>query len=184
MNTLQISSLGFVVVKLAVRGMPFYLMRADKKWRDLNFVGGHYKDRDCGSLEKTARRELWEEVPSVRMHDNILLEPLTTRLHYGPIYSISQGRPSEYLIQFFLLKMDTHPHLIVDNLGARTKNRWISEIDIIEANKYRISSLARVLGDAYPGGYHNIPYSSELEFDYYGSLSSGQQLDLNLTVLA
>jgi hypothetical protein len=67
MNSLpRKSRVAFVVIKLSVLGIAYYLMRVDSKWKDINLIGGHEKDRDSGDLEKTARRELGEEVPSIR----------------------------------------------------------------------------------------------------------------------
>jgi 8-oxo-dGTP pyrophosphatase MutT (NUDIX family) len=82
--------------------MAYYLMRVDPKWKDINFIGGHEKDRDSGNFERTARRELWEEVPSIRDYREFDVVPLTTELYYGPIESRSKGGTVEYELRFFL----------------------------------------------------------------------------------
>jgi hypothetical protein len=61
-DNLRISRGGFVVIKLIINSDVFLLLRKNPKWDDLNLIGGHEKDRDRGSLLKTALRELWEEV--------------------------------------------------------------------------------------------------------------------------
>lgn len=60
------SKIGFAVVKLDFGGVPFFLMRKNEKWKDVNFIGGHENPRDQGSLLRAAQREFWEEVPSSR----------------------------------------------------------------------------------------------------------------------
>jgi hypothetical protein len=124
------SRVAFVIIKLSVLGMAYYLMRVDPKWKDINLIGGHEKDRDSGNLEKTARRELWEEVPSIR-DSEFYLVPLTSELHYGPIESRSKHEKVQYELRFFLLKIMNSPENLVAGLGDRTKNIWVSEQDLL-----------------------------------------------------
>jgi hypothetical protein len=158
--TNRISRLGFVVIKLRVHAAPYYLMRSNPKWKDVNFIGGHEKPRDAGSLEKTARRELWEEVPSIRSYETFHLEPLTGEVRHGPIFSKSRGDEVEYQIQFFLFKIDTSPEVLVEKISARSRNVWVSEDDLTYQSRLRISGLVSVLQQLLPGGLASIPYSS------------------------
>jgi hypothetical protein len=159
------STVGFAVVKLVAAGTPFFLMRLNPKWRDINFIGGHAKARDARSLETTARRELWEEVPSIRGH-KFRLEPLTAIMEYGPIKSLSRGVNVEYELQFFLVKIDQSPEALVEMLGSRTKNIWIAQNELLSARRFRVSGLVKFLNAALPGGLEAIPYSSSTDLSF------------------
>jgi hypothetical protein len=160
MTAYKKSTVGFAVVKLAVAGTPYFLMRLNPKWKDINFIGGHAKERDARSLEMTARREFWEEVPSIRHYDVFRLEPLTPIMQYGPIKSLSRGFEVEYELQFFLVKIDQSPETMVEMLGSRTKNVWIAQHELLYPRRFRISGLVEFLNRAFPGGLEAIPYSS------------------------
>ena len=160
MKILRKSRVAFVVIKLAVGGKSYFLMRYDPKWRDVNFIGGHVKDRDMADLRKTARRELWEEVPSVRPYDSIELEPLTSEVHYGPIHSRSRSDHVSYDLQFFLLKIGHHPEQFVQLLSLRSKNVWVAQDEMLNVGRFRISGLAKLLDESFPGGIAAIPDSS------------------------
>lgn len=173
------SRVGFAVIKLQVAEISYFLMRINPKWRDLNFIGGHEKPRDGRDLKKTARRELWEEVPSVRQYSSLELEPLTDEIHYGPVYSRSKGDQVEYDVQFFLLRIFNSPTMLVELLSSRTKNIWISEQQMLEPSKYKLSDLVSLLDQSVPSGLHGIPFSSAIDlhllrphFDY----GDGKQL--------
>src|SRR5262249_27251097 len=136
------------------------------KWRDINFIGGHSKDRDAGSLERTARRELWEEVPSIRYYSEFLLEPLTPKMPYGPIKSLSRGDVVKYEVQFFLVRVESSPQTLVEMLGSRSKNIWVSQYDLLLQARFRVSGLVRCLDESYPGGLDRIPYSSGIDLAF------------------
>ena len=160
MAELQKSRAGFVVFKLYVGGFAYYMLRANSKWKDVNFLGGHEKERDGGNLEKTARRELWEEVPLLRKVGTLSLVQLTDLVHYGPLHSQSQGRDVRYELQFFLLKLDKLPEGIVDVFSPRTRNVLVSETDLLEGRRFRVSGLIGLLNNNFPGGLRAIPYTS------------------------
>jgi NUDIX domain len=101
MSMSETSRVGFVIIKMRAEGASYYLMRINPKWKDINFIGGHEKPRDVKNLKTTARRELWEEVPSIRARVDFHLEPLTPEVIHGPILSKSRGVNVEYQIQFF-----------------------------------------------------------------------------------
>jgi hypothetical protein len=160
MAAYQKSCVAFAVVKLAVAATPYFLMRLNPRWKDINFIGGHVKDRDAGNLEKTARRELWEEVPSIRTYRSFHLEPLTKQMNYGPIKSLSRGYEVEYEIQFFLVRISQSPETLVEMLGSRTKNVWISQCELLRPTRFRVSQLVGFLDRVSSGGLEAIPYSS------------------------
>ncbi len=177
------SRVGFVVIKLSVEGNAYFLMRVNDKWKDVNFVGGHEKERDSGNFEMTARRELWEEVPSIRGYKNIILEALTPVVDYGPIQSRSRGKGVQYDIQFFLLKITEPPNVLVDSLGFRTKNIWVPECHLLNQGRIRVSGLVKFLDSIYPGGLRTIPYSSATDLqgirDRFAT-TSGEQFEFEL----
>ena len=180
---LRKSRVGFVVVKLSVGGAAFFLMRLNAKWKDVNFIGGHEKLRDSGNLEKTARRELWEEVPSIRGYSDVTLEPLTQLMHYGPIRSRSNGGDVEYEIQFFLLRISYSPEVLVEMLSSRTKNIWVAEHDLLNRTRFRVSGLVDLLERSLPGGLQEIAYSSPIDLDFMRNRfmsTHGKQIELAL----
>src|SRR6476660_8760636 len=128
---MRISRGGFVIIKLLIDDEVCLLLRKNPKWKDVNLIGGHEKDRDQGNLEKTALRELWEEVPSIRSMSDFSLVPLTTESKYGPVFSRSVGQDTVYLVQYFLLRIARDPSSLLDNLGLRTRNVLVSQSDLL-----------------------------------------------------
>jgi 8-oxo-dGTP pyrophosphatase MutT (NUDIX family) len=123
---------GFVVIKLLVDDEVCLLLRKNPKWKDLNLVGGHEKPRDQGDLEKTALREMWEEVPSVRTMSNLSLEPLGNEAKYGPVFSRSVGVETLYMVRYFLLRISGNPSHLLDALGAKTRNILVGQSDLLQ----------------------------------------------------
>ena len=157
------SRVGFVVVKLSAFGKSFFLLRRNDKWNDINFLGGHEKVRDNRSLHKTAERELWEEVPSIRAVKNFHLEPLTDELIYGPVFSRSQVKNVEYDVQFFLLKFENSPKEMIEHLGVRSRNIFVPEEQLLAQKGFRVSGLVAFLNTKFPGGLTSIPLSSRTD---------------------
>jgi 8-oxo-dGTP pyrophosphatase MutT (NUDIX family) len=153
---------GFVVIKLIVDGRPQFLVRKNPKWKDLNLIGGHEKARDQCSLQRTALRELWEEVPSVRKLKDIHLVPLTNPRTYGPVFSRSAAREKQYELQFFLLRIDSDPAPLLEGLSRRTKNILVPQDRLVKSATYRVSGLIQFLDDLLPNGIASIPLSSSV----------------------
>jgi hypothetical protein len=159
---MRISRGGFVIIKLLIDDEVCLLLRKNPKWKDVNLIGGHQKDRDQGNLERTALRELWEEVPSIRTMTNYSLEPLVSEMEYGPIFSRSVGLETLYRIQYFLLRISEDPIYLLDNLGSRTRNVLVRQVDIIQNTSSRVSGLIMFLNRALPSGIQGIPLSSPI----------------------
>jgi hypothetical protein len=167
-------------VKLKAGGTSFFLMRLNRKWKDVSFIGGHDKPRDGGSLEKTASRELWEEVPSIRKL-RFDLDPLTEVLRYGPVHSRSKHDMVEYELQFFLVKFGYSPDAFLKGLSRRTLNVWIAQDELRNERRYRVSMLVRLLDATFAGGLSDIPFSSGIDFHssrHVFDYSSQGQLEL------
>jgi 8-oxo-dGTP pyrophosphatase MutT (NUDIX family) len=176
------SRAGFVVIKVRAGDTAYYLLRANPKWKDVNLLGGHEKERDAGDLKKAARRELWEEVPLLRKVGPLLLEPLTDVVHYGPIHSQSQNRNVEYELQFFLLKLDHLPDISA-MLRSRTRNVLVAEKELPSGGRVRVSGLISLLDRMFPGGLNAIPYSSSTDLgDWQKHIEGrkGAQLEFSL----
>jgi hypothetical protein len=153
------SRCGFAVVKLRIDRDDYFLMRSDPYWKDLNFIGGHERARDRGSLKNVARRESREEVRALRELKSAGLEALTEELIYGPVYSPSAKGDVEYAVRFFLLRFEESPEALVKALGPRTPNVLVRQEDLLSGKRHRISRLADLLDRSVPGGIRAVPYS-------------------------
>lgn len=149
----------FVVVKLRAGEESFYLLRYNPKWNDLNLIGGHEDTKDGGIIERTARRELREEVPLIRTFEEYRLSALSEPVIYGPVMSKSKNVVTRYEVHFYLLKLDSSPAPLVHLLTSRSKNVWIDQRNL-ESKRYRISSYIELLNNSVVGGLRAIPYSS------------------------
>ncbi len=157
------SRVGLVVIKLRIEHDPWYLMRYNEKWRDVSFIGGHQKDRDHENLERTAKRELWEEVPAIRAGLISTLIPLVGPLNYGPVHSRSRGDLAEYEVAFFLLKIESNPSQMLERLGSRTKNLLVSESELLGAARFPISGYVALLRDSLDDGLRSIAFSNDAD---------------------
>ncbi len=159
MEELKLSRCAFVVMKLRFKENDYFLMRRDPDWKDINFLGGHTNERDRGKLEKTARRELLEEVPSLRSFAQIDLVPLTDQIAHGPVYSPSARCLVKYELQFFLLRFGESPKTILESLGPRTLNILVRQDDLMVPRKHKVAELTNVLANSIVGGLPSIPHS-------------------------
>ena len=149
----------FVVIKLKTSTDDWYLMRRNSVWKDINFIGGHAIDRDSQNLEKTAYRELLEEVPSLRTLKSFSFEPLTDKVEFGPVFSKSAGCRVKYILRFFLVQFKEQPHKLLESLNGRTRNLLVRRRDLISPHKYSISQIVDLLKASLPRGLDSIPYS-------------------------
>lgn len=153
------SRCGFVVIKLQINDKSYHMMRENSRWKDINFIGGHERMRDRDNLETTARRELLEEVPSLRGFHEIELVSLTGEVSYGPIYSQSAETQVEYILNFFLVKFGSSPERVLKSAGPRTHNILVSEHELLFPRTYRVSELVGFLNEISTRGLGMIPYS-------------------------
>jgi hypothetical protein len=105
----------------------------------------------------TARREFWAEVPAIRSYRPFHLEPLTHRMFYGPVKSLSRGYEVQYELQFFLVRIDQSPETLVEMTGTRTKNLWVAQRELIRPSSFRVSQLVGFLDRSLGGGLDAIP---------------------------
>ncbi len=173
------SRCAFVVIKLRIDGKIYFLMRQDARWKDLNFIGGHERARDAANLRRAARRELLEEVPSLRSARSFELAPLTSQFVHGPVYSRSAGCEVEYELQFFLAKFGTAPERLLESLGRRSANELVCQDELLRPSSYRVSKLVQVLSDKLREGLQAIPFS--WPEDVGAARSNTRQMDLPLS---
>ena len=177
------SRCAFVVIKIRVKDEDYLLMRRDPSWKDINFIGGHDVPKDHGRFERTAKRELLEEVPALRIFTSFRLRSLTDQVSHGPIFSLSAQRPMKYILKFFLLEFTKKPSSFFQEFGDRTQNIFVST-RMITAQAYRMSGLVEVLEGTLSGGLGAIPYSwpDDLwETVRESKLFQRNQLDLTFT---
>lgn len=153
------SRCAFVIIKLKISGEDWLIMRRNPSWKDINFIGGHENDRDNRNRQRTAKRELLEEIPVLKGFRSHKLEKLTGEIAYGPILSRSASCEVKYDLQFFLLRFSRAPKPVLESLHGRTLNIMLRENDLLVQRKYKISALVRLLDRTLPGGLKSIPYS-------------------------
>jgi hypothetical protein len=161
MEKIRVSRCAFVVIKLKLLCTPYFLMRRDPRWKDVNFIGGHATEADSGHFLRTARRELLEEVPAFRRFKSFDLTPLTGNVTYGPLFSKSAHQQVQYLVRFYLLRFAESPQPLVEGLlqQTRTPNLFVKESDLFDGWKHQISGFAKVLTDTLGHDAQSIPYS-------------------------
>lgn len=167
MENIKISRCASVVIKLRLSDTPYFLMRRDLRWKDVNFIGGHTADVDKGNLLRTAQRELREEVPGFRRFKSFDLMALTAIIQYGPLFSKSAQQQVEYWVRFYSLRFAETPQPLVQGLlqQARTPNVFVKESDVFDGWKYQISGFAKVLTNTLGHDVSSVPYSWKENID-------------------
>ena len=150
----------FVVIKLKIHNKDYYILRRDKDWNDLNLIGGHQELKDNGKFERTAKREMFEELSALRGKADVALKPITDLIRYGPVWSQSAKRESLYQLMFYLARLDTEPRVLEKTLGARSMNFLIDSVSLKSAMERKdVSAFLELLESEIPGGIEAIPYS-------------------------
>jgi len=178
MSELKQSRVALVVIKLKFRDTPYYLMRNNKAWGDVSFVGGHVDERDADSLERAAHRELLEEVPSLKCERSFDLNILTPQLDYGPVYSASAKTQVVYDLQFFLLLFHQTPESVITSLRKRSMNVLLAQSELLQPTRYKVATLVEILNNQYPGGLSAIPYSWPRNLESIGNTATQSILAL------
>ena len=170
MNKCREARCAFVVIKLRVEGKDYFVLRQDKKWNDLNLIGGHQEDKDKGRFKRTARREMFEELSALRGKAEVELEPITDRICYGPVWSQSAKCESLYQLMFYLARLDTDPSVLEKTMSARSMHFLVEYHSLKKAiEEKNVSAFLGLLESTIPGGLEAIPYS--LDRDLGGALS-------------
>jgi len=156
---IKTSRCGFVVIKFQIYSETYLMMRKDSHWKDINFIGGHERSCDRGNLQRTARRELLEEVPFMRGLKRFELRSLTDEVAYGPIFSQSSKCEVKYVLRFFLVVFGDSPKAMLAAAGSRTRNMLFRQREALGPSGYNVSGLVQLLDEMLPGGLESIPYS-------------------------
>ena len=152
----------FVVIKLKINNRDYLILRRDKDWNDLNLIGGHQEEKDNGKFQRTARRELFEELSALRGKAEVALKPITKPIGYGPVWSQSAKRESFYQLMFYLARLDTEPSTLQKTLSPQSMNFLVDCESLRGAIKRKeVSGLVELLESEVRGGLEAIPYSGD-----------------------
>ena len=150
----------FVVIKLKIHNKDYFILRRDKDWNDLNLIGGHQEPKDNGKFERTAKREMFEELSALRGKADVELKPITDLIRYGPVWSQSAKCESLYQLMFYLAQLDTKPSVLEKTLAARSMNFLVDSASLKSAIERKdVSAFLELLESDIPGGLEAIPYS-------------------------
>lgn len=150
----------FVVIKLKIHNRDYLVLRRDKDWNDLNLIGGHQEEKDNGRFNRTAKREMFEELSALRGKAEVALEPITEPVSYGPVWSQSAKRESLYQLMFYSARLDAHPSILEKTLSAQSMNFLVDCESLKGAIERKdVSALLELLESEVPGGLDAVPYS-------------------------
>ncbi len=150
----------FVVIKLKIDDEDYFILRRDKDWNDLNLIGGHQEAKDNGNFERTAKREMFEELSALRGKAQVALQPIVEPFRYGPVWSQSSQCESLYQLMFYLAELDTEPSVLEKTLGARSMNYLVDSTSLKGAIQRKdVSAFLELLESKHPGGLEALPYS-------------------------
>jgi len=154
----------FVVIKLKIDNKDYFILRRDKDWNDLNLIGGHQEEKDNGRFQRTAKRELFEELSAFRGKAEVLLKPITEPICYGPVWSQSAKCASVYQLMFYLARLDINPRVLKKTLSARSMNFLVDCESLKGAIERKdVSAFLELLQSEVPGGLEAIPYSCDAD---------------------
>ena len=160
MNNYRQARCAFVVVKIKIYNKDYFILRRDRDWNDLNFIGGHQEEQDKGRFERTAKREMFEEMSALRGKAEVVLKPITEPICYGPVWSRSAKCESLYQLMFYLAQLDTEPSILEKTLSAQSGNFLVDcESLKVAIDQKDVSAFLKLLESEVPGGLEAIPYS-------------------------
>ena len=156
----QVKRCAFIVIKLKIGGKDYFVLRRDKDWNDLSLIGGHQEEADKGRFERTAKREMFEELSALRGRAKISLTPITDKIFYGPVWSKSANRQSTYCLKMYLAKIRDDPSVLEKTLSERSMNYLVDASELKRAIERKdVSAFIEILENNVPGGLNAIPYS-------------------------
>lgn len=161
MSRVREARCAFVVIKLLIGGKDYYVLRQDADWGDLNLIGGHQEAKDNGRFNRTARREMFEELSALRGRIDVDLKPITGVVSYGPVWSKSANCDSLYVLRFFVARfVEDNVTRLQETLSARSRNFLVADARVRRGLESRdISAFLAILEAEIPDGLRGIPYS-------------------------
>ena len=160
---MRTSKVAYVVVRLAIGGDEYFLMRVHEKWGDWSLVGGHLEPREAEADDwlGAARRESEEELVPLRNGSDFTLEQLSVGLtSWGPQESRSAGGAlTNYEAAWFVLRFVHDP---VRSLERLRKNEFMlvdRRLVLAPRNDTEVTSLLKRLDGLLDGGIGAVPLS-------------------------
>lgn len=147
----------FIVCKVLKCGEPHLLLVRDTRWGDLTLVGGHEERADNRDLERTARREVEEELG--RIQSPFQLIPLTDEITYGPTWSKSGKKIKSYVFKYFGIQFEKNPQLPVTENDKGFAIEMIKESELFDAKD--LSNVVKILLEFSRGDLSWVPVSWE-----------------------
>ena len=150
----------FVVVKLRIHETDYFVLRRDADWNDLSLIGGHQEEKDNGKFSRTARREMFEELSALRGKAEVVLNPITELVSYGPVWSKSAKCDSLYRLKFYSAHLETDPAVLEKIISPQSGNYLVDLASLRNAiERSDVSAFLGLLEAEVPGGLGSIPYS-------------------------
>lgn len=110
------SSIAFVFVSFNVEGERTILLRANWKWKDWSFVGGHVEPGEEDDWRITAVRETQEEMPPLRESEDFVVEDTRTVLSWTAPSKSAAGELTQYNVRCFILLFKRDPREFLSQL--------------------------------------------------------------------
>lgn len=110
------SSIAFVFVSFNVEGERTMLLRANWKWKDWSFVGGHVEPGEEHDWHMTAVRETQEEMPPLRESEDFVVEDTRAVLSWTAPSKSAAGELTQYEVRCFVLLFKRDPRELLSRL--------------------------------------------------------------------
>lgn len=110
------SSIAFVFISFNVEGERTILLRANWKWKDWSFVGGHVEPGEEDDWHMTAVRETQEEMPPLRESEDFVVEDTPAVLTWTAPSKSASGELTQYQVRCFVLLFKRDPRELLSRL--------------------------------------------------------------------
>jgi ADP-ribose pyrophosphatase YjhB (NUDIX family) len=131
----------------------------DTVWGDLTLVGGHEEPGDDKNLERTARREVEEELG--RLDIPFRLIPLTDEIRYGPTWSESTKMIKSYIFMYYGIEFEGNPKIEVEQTDKGFALEMIREENLPHTKD--LSNVVKILLDRPEIDLQKVPVSWKIE---------------------
>lgn len=112
------SSIAFVFVSFNIEGERTMLLRANWKWKDWSFVGGHVEPGEENDWRVTAVRETQEEMPPLRESEDFVVEDTRAVLSWTAPSKSAAGELTQYKVRCFVLLFKRDPRELLHRLKS------------------------------------------------------------------
>jgi hypothetical protein len=94
------------------------LLRANWKWKDWSFVGGHVEPGEEDDWHMTAVRETQEEMPPLRESEDFVVEDTRAVLSWTAPSKSAAGELTQYHVRCFVLQFKRDPRELLPRLRS------------------------------------------------------------------